>query len=100
MTTTAKRHNEDAALALHYDIVAVICDAFGMEEALANCLAEPITRGLRARVGGQEVYIPAPDKRARDEAIRREFNGRNLDEVCNRHGVSKSRLYEIVGGTR
>lgn len=97
MTISKARHNEDAAVALHYDIVSVICEEFGMEEGLASCLADAITRGLRARVGGQEIYVPAPDKRARDDAIRREFNGRNLDEVCRRHGVGKSRLYEIVG---
>lgn len=95
---TQKRHSEDAAVALHYDIASVICEEFGMEEALASCLAEAITRGLRARIGGQEVYVPAPGKRERDEAIRREFNGRNLTEVCAKHGISRSRLYEIVGG--
>lgn len=96
--TIPKRHSEDAAVALHYDIASAICDEFGMEEGLASCLAEAITRGLRARVGGQDIYIPAPDKRERDAAIRREFNGRNLEFVCRRYGISKSRLYEIVGG--
>jgi Mor family transcriptional regulator len=97
MTTPEKRHTEDAAVALHYEIASVIGDTFSMEEALASFLADAITRGLRARLGGQDIYVPAPDKRERDEAIRREFNGRNLADVMRRHGISKSRLYQIVG---
>jgi Mor family transcriptional regulator len=46
------------------------------------------------------VYCPKTidtDRAERDAAIRRDFNGRNRDELCREHGISKSRLYQIVG---
>lgn len=100
MMQTAEKYTEDSAVALHYDIAAVICEAFRMDEALASALADAITQGLRSKLGGQDIYIPAPDKRTRDDAIRREFNGRNLSDICRKHRISRSRMYEIVGAQR
>ena len=90
-------YSDDVAISLTYDMTAIICDVFQMEEKLAAHLANQITDGLRARMGGQSVYIPAKDKRARNDAIRREFNGTNLAEICKRYNLSKTRVYEITG---
>lgn len=89
--------NEDAAVTLQYEITSTICEEMGMTEHVASHLAAAITRRLRDRFGGEGIYIPAVDKRARDGAIRREFNGRNRREVCRKYDISKSRLYEIIG---
>lgn len=92
---TAK--SEDAAVTLQYEITSTICEEMGLAEHLASNLADAITRRLRARFGGEDIYIPATDKRVRDEEIRREFNGRNRREVCRKYDISKSRFYEIIG---
>ncbi|TQE91142.1 MAG: DNA-binding protein, partial [Spiribacter salinus] len=47
--------------------------------------------------GGARLYIPCKDRAARDAAIRAEFTGRNHDEVCRRHGISRRTLYRIIG---
>ena len=36
------------------------------------------------------------DPAARDAAIRQQFNGRNLIEICDKHGVSHMTVYRAV----
>lgn len=91
---------EDSAVALSYDMTAAVQSAFNLPEGLASHFAIQLTDALRRQLGGQEIYIPAPDKQARDAAIRAEFNGRNRAEVCARYNISRSRLYEIVRAER
>ena len=87
--------NEDAAATLQMEVTEIVRAEIGYNEAFASSIASAIVRGLRRKLGGQEVYIPAPDRSERDAAIRREFNGTNLAEVCQRHGVSKSTVYRL-----
>lgn len=93
---TPKTHDEDSVVQLMFAIVTALREGFALEEQIASAMAEPIVAALRRNYSCEEIYIPAPDKRERNEAIRREFNGRNRDEVCRRHNVSRSQLYEIV----
>ena len=88
---------DDAAVQLEYDFVRIVREEIGMHEAMASIFAQALVRGLRRNLGGQELYIPAPDKRARDAAIRREFVGTNVDEVMARHNISRARVYQICG---
>lgn len=92
--------SEDAAIQLEHDFVEIIRQRIGLNETLATIHAQEIVRGLRERHGGQDLWIPAPDKAERDEAIRREFNGQNRNELMRRYGIGRSRLYEIVGAAR
>lgn len=78
-------------------MTAVVSEEIGFHQMFADQIAQALVTGLRRRLGGQEIYIPAADKVARDERIRAEFNGRNRDEICEREGISKTRLYQIVG---
>jgi Mor family transcriptional regulator len=96
MTDKCSR-NEDAAVELQFEITQIVQEEIGYNEMFANMIAEALTRGLRRRLGGQEVYIPAPDKAARNAAIKREFNGRNLAEMCRKYDLSPSGVYKIVG---
>jgi Mor family transcriptional regulator len=57
-------------------------------------------RYLRVRLGAQELYIPAPDKGARDEAIYREFDGTNVAALMRRFRISRPRLYQIYNEQR
>lgn len=86
---------EEVALSLQFELTDIVREEIGMNEMFATLMAEAITRGLRKRLGGQEIYVPAPDKRSRNEIIWREFNGQNLEEIMRKTGLGKSQIYEI-----
>lgn len=92
---------DDAVLQLEYEIVEIAREELGMHEREAYEIAVALVRGLRKRYGGRRVgarglYIPAPSKVARDDAIRRDFNGTNTQQVMREHGISRARLYQIL----
>ncbi len=75
---------------------AAQCHDVQPDKAIA--LAETVERRLRIRVGGCDVrYLRKRDHAARDAAIRRDFNGRNLKELAKRHELSERRIRQIVG---
>lgn len=96
--TPAKRMDEEVDL--KYKITQILREGTGMNELFASMFAEVIVDGLTLRHGAHRVYIPAPGKVSRDESIRREFNGRNRREVCEKSGISRAQLYRIVGKKR
>ncbi|CAN7313486.1 Mor transcription activator family protein [Acidovorax delafieldii] len=100
MTHHTTAQTEDAAIQLEHDFVEIIRQRIGLNETLATIHAQEIVRGLRERHGGQELWIPAPDKSERNAAILRDFNGVNAKDVMQRHGISRAHLYRIVGGGR
>lgn len=77
--------------------MTILREEIGMNESIGGIFAAAMVRGLRRRLGGRELYIPAPDRSERDATIRRDFNGGNVDELMRRHGLSRTRIYEIVG---
>lgn len=89
---------EDAAVQLERDFLAIVREDIGMNERLAGLVARMLVDGLRSRMGGQELYIPAPDRSERDESIRREFNGtrESLAAIMRRTGLSRASVYAIV----
>lgn len=90
---------EDAAVQLERDFLAIVREDIGMNEGLAGMFARVLVEGLRSRMGGQELYIPAPDRSERDAGIRREFDGtrESLERIRRRTGLSRARIYAIVG---
>lgn len=88
---------EDAAIQLERDFVDIVREEIGMNEQLAGIFAQALVRGLRRRMGGTELWVPAPDKAERNAAIRREFTGtrESLRDVMRRHNVSRSTVYEV-----
>lgn len=88
---------EDAAAQLQRDITNIVREETGMHEGIATMFSEALVRGLRRRLGGRELYIPAPGRSERDSAIRRDYNGRNMDELMRRHEIGRTRFYEIIG---
>lgn len=90
---TVNSHDIDNASYLHAEITAVVREKIGLTEHLAALFAEAILCGLRERMGGREVYLPAPDRSKRNAEIRRMFNGRNMDEVCKAFAVSRDTVY-------
>lgn len=86
---------EDAAVQLERDFLTIVREDIGMNEGFAGLFARALVDGLRRRLGGQDLYIPAPDRSERDAAIRREFCGSNIEEMMKRYGLSRTRIYEI-----
>ena len=97
-TKLSPGRSEDAAVQLEQDFVRIVREAIGMHEDMAQLFSRALVRGLRKQLGGQEIYVPAPSKDERDAAIRREFNGQNLEEMMAKYLLSKPRIYEIVRG--
>lgn len=85
--------DDDPVSWLRRELIAVVREDIGMVEGLAVQVADLMLVGIRKRMGGREVYIPAPDKASRDEQIRAAFNGRNLPEVMRQFGVCKATVY-------
>lgn len=90
-------HEEDAGVQLLLLLTAALQEAYSLDETAATALGEPLAAAIRRRHACEELYIPAPDKRERNEAIRREFNGRNRLEIMRKYNISRSQLYAIVG---
>jgi len=96
---TIKISNDDDAVSLRFEITAILREEIGFHEQYAATLAEPIVNGLKKRFSGQEIYIaknPRPDVALRNEEIRREFNGRNLEDMMTKYGLGKTSIYKIV----
>lgn len=96
---------EDAALQLEEDLVLIMAEELGMHEREATPIAHALVTGLRRRYGGRrlgrrDLYIPVLPKDQRDQNIRREFNGRNGEELMTRYGIKRSRFYQIIGAPR
>lgn len=93
---------DDAVMQLEQDFVEIVREELGMHEVPAQALASALVRGMRKRYGGMRlggrghIYVPAPSKSERDEAIRQAFNGANKDDVMKAHGISRTSFYRIV----
>jgi Mor family transcriptional regulator len=62
-----------------------------------------IVEALRRELGGSLIYIPkdtARARRRRDDAIVREFTGRNHDALARKYGVSTLHVYRILAAAR
>ena len=88
--------SEDPAAQLERDITNIVREETGMHEGIATMFSQALVRGLRRRLGGQDLYIPAPDRSERDATIRREYNGKNMEELMRRHRIGRTRFYEII----
>lgn len=75
------------------ELKTIVREELQMSDVFAEKVSEVILCGLRRRIGGQEVYLPAEDKAKRNAQIRAFFNGRNMDEVCRLYGVSPDTVY-------
>jgi Mor family transcriptional regulator len=95
--TVARHHPDDARVQWHAELTEICRAEIGMNEAFASLHAAAILRGLSARYGGAEVYIPAEDKTERNAAIRAEFDGRNADTLMRKYNISRTTLYRIAG---
>ena len=62
-----------------------------------EALADFVVDWIRRHWSGDRISIPKIDERVeRNAAIRREFHGSNISEICERYGVSRATVYRIV----
>lgn len=73
---------------LSEQIADVARPEFGGSVERSRSLAEAVLNRLRARCGGRYIYIASAAK-IRQAAIVDEFNGCNIAELAEKHGVSK-----------
>jgi len=66
-------------------------------DTLTESKADEIKRDIMLRYGGDSAYICKIDPE-RSKKIMIEFNGRNRDDVCRRHNISRSQFYSILKG--
>lgn len=82
-------------------LTATVRDALmhrhAFQEQLATEWASAIVDALRQSHGGQDIYLKAPGKEQRDEAIRREIRPGNAEHLARKHNVSVASVYRIAG---
>lgn len=100
--------DEDAAVQLQLQMERIVMDFLGLNASLAAPFAATLVDGMRKRMGGNRVYIPAAktklsieqERAKRDREIADMFNGRNLTEVMRRFDVSRRSVYRAIERTR
>ena len=61
-------------------------------------LATRVANRLRAKFGGERVYIGKRRADARrNQQIRANWTGNNVPDLCQRYGLSRRQIYRIVG---
>ncbi|MGN5192625.1 Mor transcription activator family protein [Aeromonas veronii] len=91
------------ALSELVDVLACELIREGMEPDLAKAQARKLALVQAHYMGGRAYYIPTGDhlKAAlRDRAIWDEFNGRNIDQLARKHGLSVPQTYAVVAEQR
>lgn len=91
------------ALAELVDVLACELGRSGMSAEQAMAQARKLALVQAHYMGGRAYYIPTGDhlKAAlRDRAIWDEFNGRNIDALARKHGLSVPQTYAVVAEQR
>ncbi len=94
-----KINSADDAISLRFEIISILREELGLHEQYATTLADPIVDGLKKRFPSQSLFIAKnsrDDVRARNEMIKREFNGKNLKEIMNKYNLKKTSIYKII----
>ncbi|OEC52141.1 MULTISPECIES: Mor transcription activator family protein [unclassified Aeromonas] len=91
------------ALSELVDVLACELIRGGMAQEQAKAQARKLVLVQAHYMGGRAYYIPTGDhlKAAlRDRAIWDEFNGRNIDQLARKHGLSVPQTYAVVAEQR
>lgn len=97
---TPAQEQDNFAL-LHSEMVEIIRTSTDLHAkygtAAVSQYATAIVRGQCRRYGTQRVYYPRlyVDEVGRNAAIKRDFHGTNMGEVCKKYNLSPSRVYTI-----
>lgn len=80
-------------------ISAMLENQFELSKKEAVELARNMVHDLCVEYGGTFMYVPKDmhyELSQRDMEIFNEFNGRNLHQLVKKHGVTHTRIYQIV----
>ncbi|NJI07812.1 Mor transcription activator family protein [Aeromonas veronii] len=91
------------ALSELVDVLACELVRGGMAQEHAKAQARKLALVQAHYMGGRAYYIPTGEhlKAAlRDRAIWDEFNGRNIDQLARKHGLSVPQTYAVVAEQR
>lgn len=91
------------ALSELVDVLACELARGGMAQEQAKAQARKLALVQAHYMGGRAYYIPTGEhlKAAlRDRAIWDEFNGRNIDALARKHGLSVPQTYAVVAEQR
>jgi Mor family transcriptional regulator len=100
MSTIANEVQDDDTLQLVYYYADFLREKFGVREPFASVVAQGLVDDMKARLGGKALYVPAPDKKTRNDNIRKRYDGSNMTTVCEEFGVSESTVYRACKKTR
>lgn len=88
--------NDDIYQQMHNEIEQAV-QFFGVDCRVSADMSASITQRLQRLLRGNAVYFPEkPSTDQRYHAIRRDFTGDNHNEVCKKHGISRSTLYRAT----
>lgn len=80
---------------LTQEMAGWLCDRFGFKEPFASFIASGLVEEQRRRAGDGWLWQVEVSKPERNAAIRAQFNGTNLKEVCRKHQVSPATVYRV-----
>lgn len=86
----------DAALELEAILGEAVALCLGLSLTCSHGIARNLVKVLRMRHGASDVYIPAPDRKARDASIRADLRTGNAADLAARHNISVSAVYKIA----
>jgi hypothetical protein len=86
----------DAAVELEAMLGEAVALCLGLPLSCSHGIARNLVKVLRIRHGASEVYIPAPDRKARDASIKAELRTGNAADLAARHNISVSSVYKIA----
>lgn len=89
----AARRTEGFVSTVHAELVR-IAQEHGVDPPRAELIASKLVERVSAKYQGYEPYVGRP--RYDRDAVVRDFDGRNLKQVCSEHGISRSTLYRIM----
>lgn len=82
------------------DLAQQIIRSSAFLETLTDLMATEIENQLRAAAGGDRIYIPKTtsleDKHTRNQMIRAQFTGANLDALAVRYSLTVRQVRRIV----
>ena len=91
------------ALSELVDVLTLELTRGGMAPPQAQAQARKLALVQAHYMGGRAYYIPTGDNlkaALRDRAIWDEFNGRNIDQLARKHGLSVPQTYAVVAQQR
>lgn len=89
---------DDARLQMRTRIVRVIRESTGLLEQFAVPIADQVLKVVERDIDGHALNRTEREmQEQRDRLVLADFDGRNRDEVCRKHGISRATFYRILG---